>query len=244
MLCLSSFSLSDMLQMSAALRKMGADAATLGEVAQRTVRYLYDALHDERGQPACILTRCFKLHPYAALPPALKTIAQAQSSEPLMPEQKCLVLLATVGHLPRWCETQQSTGHRAIPLLGLPMVQQAPMISRLIQQLGLAVETVLAPAPDLILEMAQKTYNVFYVPEALGSPHIPAQEEFVRAYGVRSVLGFGGVLPDGNLYACIMFCRTFLSREIAEMWKTIATSTKLAMIPYYQTVFSDPAGPA
>ena len=92
--------------------------------------------------------------------------------------------------------------------------------------------------------MAQKTYNVFYIPEALGSPHIPAQDEFVRRYEVRSVLGFGGVLPDGNLYAYIMFCRTFLSREIAEMWKTIATSTKLAMIPHYQAVFSDLTGPA
>lgn len=244
MLCLSSFSLSDMLQISATLRKMGDQATTLSEVAQRTVRYLYDALHDERGQPACILARCFKLHPYAELPPELRTIAQAQSSAPLAPEQKCLVLLATVGHLPQWCAPQQSMGHRAIPLLGLPMVQKAPMISRLIQQLGLEVETALAPAPDLILEMAQKSYNVFYVPEALDSPHIPAQEQFVRAHGVRSVLGFGGVLPDGNLYAYIIFCRTFLSREIAEMWKTIATSSKLALIPYYQTVFSGQAGSA
>lgn len=240
--CLTSFSLSDMLQMSAALRKTGIDATTLSEVAQRIVRYLYETLHDEQGQPACILTRCFKLHPYAALPPELKSIAQAQTSEPLAPQQKCLVLLATAGDQQQWCAPQLSLGHRAIPLLGLPMVQKAPMISRLIQQLGLEVEVALAPAPDLLIEMAQKTYNVFYVPEALGSPHIPAQEQFVRVFGVRSVLGFGGVLPDGNLYAYVMFCRTFLSREIAEMWKTIATSTKLAMIPHYQTVFSNQTG--
>lgn len=238
MLCLSSFSLNDMLQVGASLRRMGTDASSLSEVAQRTVRYLYDTLCDERGQPACLLARCFKLHRYDALPPELARLAQEQSSAPLAPELKCLVLLSTYGPLPQWCDTQQSVGHQVIPLLGPPMVEKAPMISRLINQLGLEIESVLSPAPDLIMEMAQKTYNVFYVPEALDSPYIPAQEGFVRTFGVRSVLGFGGVLPDGNLYAYIMFCRSFVSREIAELWKTVATSTKLAMIPHYGAVFA------
>lgn len=240
MLCLSSFGLNDMLQVSSSLRKLGADATSLTAVAQRTVRYLYDTLRDEHGQPACVLVRCFKLHPYGALPRELSAIAQAQSQEPLTADLKCLVLLATIGHLPQWCDPRQSAGHRAIPLLGPPMVQKAPMISRLIQQLGLDIEAALSPTPDLIMEMAQKSYNVFYVPEALGSPYIPAQEEFVRTYGVRSVLGFGGVLPDGNLYAYIMFCRIFFDRDIAEMWKTIATSTKIAMIPHLHVAFSRP----
>ena len=43
--CLSSFSLSDMLQMSAALRKMGANAATLSEVAQHSKPALADWAH-------------------------------------------------------------------------------------------------------------------------------------------------------------------------------------------------------
>lgn len=243
MLCLSSFSLNDMLQMSASLRKLGADATSLAAVAQRTVRHLYDTLRDKDGQPACLLVRGFKLHPYGALPHELSALAQTQSPEPLTAELKCLVLLATAGPLPQWCDPRQSSGHRAIPLLGPPMVQKAPMISRLIQQLGLDLAAALAPSADLIMEMAQTTYNVFYVPEALGSPYIPAQESFVRRYGVRSVLGFGGVLPDGNLFAYIMFCRVFLDRDIAEMWKTIATSIKIAMIPHYQAAFARPGSP-
>lgn len=239
MLCLTAFNINDMLQVSSALRKMGEGAATLAAAAQRSVCYLYDTLRDEQGQPACILVRCFKLHPWGGLPPELAKVAQTQSAEPLSAELKCLVLLATFGQKPEWCDPRQSRGHRAIPLLGVPMVKQAPMIVRLIQQLGLELETALAPTQDFILELSQKTYNVFYVKEALDSPHIPAQEGFVRAYGVRSVLGFGGVLPDGNLYVFVMFCRVAVSRDTAEMFKTIATSTKVAMLPYYRAVFTD-----
>ena len=55
--------------------------------------------------------------------------------------------------------------------------------------------------------MEPKTYNVFHVPEAFDNPLIPAQEDFVLPYRIKSVLGFGGLLPSGDIFAVILFLK-------------------------------------
>ena len=59
------------------------------------------------------------------------------------------------------------------------MVAGIPMISRLLTQFGLDVGSVMRPDPMLIGDRPSKTYNTFYVLEAVGSPYIPAQDDFV-----------------------------------------------------------------
>jgi two-component system NtrC family sensor kinase len=112
------------------------------------------------------------------------------------------------------------------------MVENAPMISQLIQQLGLEIGAVLRADRDTIVDLAQKTYNVFYVADANGSPYIPAQTDFVQPHGIRSVLGFGGMLPSGNLFAVIMFAKVAISRETADLFANIALAAKLALLPF------------
>jgi hypothetical protein len=70
---------------------------------------------------------------------------------------------------------------------------------------------------------------VFHVEEALGSPHIPAQSAFVEKYNVRSVLGFGGSLRTGDLYAVIMFSRAHVPAVSAERFRTLALDVKAAL---------------
>jgi hypothetical protein len=55
------------------------------------------------------------------------------------------------------------------------------------------------------VDLEEKTYNVFYVPDAVGSPYVPVQEGFVLKYGVKSVLCFGGMLPSRDLFASFYF---------------------------------------
>jgi hypothetical protein len=105
------------------------------------------------------------------------------------------------------------------------------MISQLVRQLGLEISALLEPAPEMLMDFEQRTYNVFHVADALGSPHIPAQADFVVPYQVRSVLSFGGILPNGELFAVILFGRVTVTRETAEMFKTIALSVKMAVLP-------------
>jgi hypothetical protein len=89
-----------------------------------------------------------------------------------------------------------------------------------------------------MMEIEQKAYNVFYVKDALGSPFVPAQD-FVVAYGIKSVLGFGGMLPDGNLFAIIIFSKIHITKETADMFKTLSLNVKMAILPYVNAaVFS------
>jgi hypothetical protein len=192
-----------------ALRNMNLGATHMEETANRMVLYLYDHLVEQQtGQRACALVRFFKTHPYGELDESLqKATHEILGTRDAEPSTKCLTLLATAGDQLDWQSRQTSGGHKAIPLIDEEFIARAPMISQLIQQFGLEVKTVLQPDPEVLVDMERRTFNVFYVPEALGSSHIPAQQEFVIPYHIRSVLGFGGMLPCGNLFAIILFTK-------------------------------------
>jgi hypothetical protein len=141
---------------------------------------------------------------------------------------KCLTLMATVGQSANWNARQLSRGHQTIPLASPEMVEKAPMISQLIKELGMDLTSVLEPSPEIIRELAGKKHGVFYVENAEGSPYIPAQEDFVKRFGIRSVLGFGGMLPTGDLFAVILFSTVHVTPGVADRFKTIALDVKAA----------------
>jgi two-component system NtrC family sensor kinase len=123
------------------------------------------------------------------------------------------------------------------------IVEQAPMIAELIRAMGMDVRAVVSPHRELIRGMQGKTFNVFFVPEALGSPYIPAQD-FVRDHGVRSVLGFGGVLVTGEFYAVILFTRVAMQPESSDRFRNVALDLKLAISSAGLDAVFSPAGEA
>ena len=237
---LRQMSLKDLTACAASLHELAQGAGSMEEVADRLVDFLYQHLWDaESGGHACALVRFYKTHAYGDLPGELQEFARN-----LMPEEeisdttKCLTLLATRGEKAEWCSRQGSQGHKAIPLPSEEVVDSIPMIRSLIRQFGLDVNTIVSPDPRLILDLHEKQYNVFYVPEALGSEYIPAQEEFVRPYNVKSALGFGGLLPSGDMFAAILFAKTPVSAETAELFRNLSMSLKLIVQPFEDAVFA------
>ena len=234
MLDFSRFSLSNMVECGTALRSLGDRAGSMEEVAERIVARLNDWFRvPETGEPACVLVRLFKTHLYQHLPAELQTIARGQMapSSP-EPETRCLTLLGTIGLLPEWRTRSQSKGHRVIPLPSVEVMTQFPMIIQLVRQLGLEVGSMLNGSPTLLVDWEQRTFNVFHVAEAVGSPDIPAQAEFVIPHGVRSVLGFGGMLPSRDLFAVILFSRVPIPRSTAELFRPLALCVKIALLPF------------
>ena len=231
---LGHFTLRDMIECGRALRRVAENTSSMESAARAIVRFLYSSLADpDRGEPNCALVRCFKTHRYGQLPPDLAqaarvTIIQRQPG----PELPCLTLLATAGQLPEWNDRRSSRSHVAIPLESVEIVERAPMIAALIQQMGLGIEAALYPNPQLILDSEQHAFNVFHVEHADGDPSIPAQEHFVQKYGIRSVLGFGGLLPSGDLFAIILFSKVHIRRDTAAMFRTIALAVRLAFLPH------------
>ena len=204
------------------------------EVADRIVRYFYDHLvSKDTNQKACVLVRLFKTHPFDELDEELRQVATTSlRGAAASPAMKCLILLATAGEKTEWNSRETSEGHKVIPFVSEKAVQDMPMVSILLSQLGLSFGSLQKPDPELTLEMEQSPLNVFHVPEAQGSSFVPAQMEFVIPYGVKSVLGFGGLLPSGDFFTVILFLRVQISHENAELFKTLALSAKLAMLAF------------
>ena len=232
------FALSDMLAASAGLRRAGDGATSMEQAADHIVRYLHNALVDKKsGERACALVRFYKSHRFSALDAELQ--AAARSAVPTdgndsIPWEatNCLTLLASAGSEPAWNDRHASLSHRAIPLLGTAAIERLPMVGALVRQLGIDPEHVADPDPSLFTALEERSYNVFHVGEATGSPFVPAQGDFVEPYGIASVIGCGGVLPSGELFATILFTTIPVPRATAEQFASLALSIKVAILPF------------
>jgi hypothetical protein len=227
------FGLKEMTQCGAALRRLGVDASSFQDVAAQIVHFLYTQLVDEAGHPACALVRAFKTHPTELISPALhRFAAEKLARESLDSGSKCFVLIASAGQEPNWNDRARSKRFQAIPLGGDTFVAQFPMFSQLMSQFGLDLHAFLQPGSNLLVDQHEHRFNVFHVAEAIGSAYIPCQKEFVLPYRIQSVLGFGNLLPTGDIFAVILFSKVPISREVADRFQALGLCAKIALLPF------------
>ena len=231
---LASFSISDMTECASELRKLGAGASSAQDVAQRIASYLYRQFgNDQTGRQDCALVRCFLTRAYRDLDPKSQDCARrALACGPGSLDMTCLTLFGTAGERPEWNDRNRSRRYRSIPLADKQVLSQFPMVSQLLQQLGVDLTLRIQPKPDLLVEQTEHTLDIFHVAEAKGSPFLPAQKEFVIPFGIESVLGFGGVFPSKGLFTVILFSKQKISRETAELFKPLASSVTSALLPF------------
>lgn len=226
---LKSVTQAELTDVGTALRGAAAGAGSMEEAASRMVRYLYDTVVDRQtGQKSCALVRFYKTHPYGGLGPDLQEFVRGiLGGAAAAPATTCLTLLGTVGDNQQWNSRAGSSGHKAIPLASEEGVAQIPMISRMLSQFGIQVSAVIRPDPNLTIDL-----GTFYVPQAQGSPYIPAQQEFVVRHGIQSVLGIGGMLSSGELFVIIMFSKVSIPQQTAGGFKAIAPFVREAVQPF------------
>jgi hypothetical protein len=244
---LAKFGVRETLACSLGVRRIASKQDTLEAAARNICRYLYEELRGADGEPACAMVRCYKTHRFRALPPELQRSAKRAMRLGDRPADAmpCLTLMATSGDEPAWNDRRQSRGHQAIPLDSLESVQRAPMVSALFHEIGVDVSEIIRPVPAHVRTPIGKSFRVFHVEQAAGSPYVPAQEEFVERYGIRSVVGFGGVLPDGEMFAVILFARIHIPVEAADRFRTISLDVKGCFLPFSDAeVFDDVASPS
>ncbi|MBI5593230.1 MAG: EAL domain-containing protein [Deltaproteobacteria bacterium] len=235
---MTNFTIREMTLCGEALRTMGMGKTSMEEVADRIVMYFHDTLLDGERKQAISLARFYKTHRFAELDPELQEYARRGlgSATPSL-DMRCLVLLGTTGEEPDWNSRKKSRGHHAIPLSSKEALSRLPMVDNLVSQLGIPGWIVVKPSSKLTPDMEQKTYSVFYVAEALGSPFIPAQQDFVVPYGIKSVLGFGGLLPSGDMFSVILFFKIPVSAETANLFRSLSLNAKMALLPFSHRVF-------
>ncbi|HET9962678.1 MAG TPA: PAS domain S-box protein [Nitrospiraceae bacterium] len=221
------------------MRRLGQESTSLQDAAGRIVRYLHDTLGDSSsGERDCALVRCFKTTCFRYLEADTQQLVRERlGGVPPQADLKCLSLLATAGQQPEWNHVGNSHRYRAIPLVSAEFVKQFPMFSQLLHQFGVSVDSSFDTQGGWLVDYEEKSYNVFYVPDAVGSPYVPAQDGFVRKYGVKSVLCFGGLLPSRDLFMVILFSKTAIPRDTATLFRSLALSAKTSLLAL------DEAGP-
>jgi serine phosphatase RsbU (regulator of sigma subunit)/anti-sigma regulatory factor (Ser/Thr protein kinase) len=228
----TSFALSDMVDCAAMLRRELAGADSFDDAANRAVSSLRRSFIDEpTGRPAFVLARLFVTQRWEQLRPELQAHARKRLGDELEhPGMRCLVLQASDGDQINWRKPSRSRAHRVIPLPSAAAVEKAPMLAALLRELGLSPNAVTGSMP-VSHDMFPTTFGTFHVHNARGSKEVPSQR-FVTKHGVRSVLGFGGLLPKGEVFAVVLFSRTPIPSATADLFRNVALSVRLALLPY------------
>jgi signal transduction histidine kinase len=227
---LTHFSLADMLEVGSHLRHCCNEAGSLQVVAERMVTYLYHDLRDAHGARASAMVRFFLTRPFASLPSPYQEFIRSRHPEERADDLICLNLMATSGVEPDWNSPATSRTDLAVPLRDANLTATAPMIDALIAQFGVDASSV--SRPDRQVPHTQSTFSVFHIAEARGSAYLPSQADFVEQYDIRSVFGFGGLLPSQDLFAVIVFATVPIGQETAELFPPLTLSAKLALAPY------------
>ena len=231
---LTRFTQSEATECGNALRALGSAASSMETAANNIVQHLYNNVIDsETNEKACALICFYKTHPYGQLASGLQEFASGiMGGAPESQDMKCLTMMATAGEHADWNSRSTSSGHRAIPLASADFVGGIPMIAQLVSQFGIEMGSVISPDPNVIGDLARQTFNTFHIADAVDSPCIPAQDDFVKPYGVKSVLGFGGVLSSGELFVVIMFSKVSIPASTASSFRDLSANVKEAVEPF------------
>ena len=202
--------------------------------ANNIVQHLYNNVIDsETNEKACALIRFYKTHLYGQLASGLQGFASGiMGGAPESQDIKCLTMMATAGERADWNSRSTSSGHRATPLASADFVGGIPMIAQLVSQFGIEMGSVISPDPNVIGDLARQTFNTFHIADAVDNPYIPAQDDFVKPYGVKSVLGFGGVLSSGELFVVIMFSKVSIPASTASNFRDLSANAKEVVEPF------------
>ncbi|MDQ1636442.1 MAG: hypothetical protein QOJ32_3251 [Frankiaceae bacterium] len=225
---LSDFGLGSMLRLVPALRELSDACTSVEQFAQRVSDFLYAAFIDDSGAPQMALVRVYGTAALGDLPTAEQQFV-ARTAPTLDARTTCLALLGTAGARASWRDRTASQGHRVIPLRDAAQVGRLPMIAALLTQLGIDIHALVTARTDIVLPAQDDGFRVFHVPEAAGSPVIPAQD-FVTEHGIASALGFGGALPGGEMYAVVLFSTVPIPLTAASLFGSVALSTSLAAV--------------
>ena len=231
---LTKFTQSEATECGNALRASGSAASSMETAANNIVQHPYNnVINSETNEKACALISFYKTHPYGQLASGLQEFASGiMGGAPESQDMKCLTMMATAGEHADWNSRSTSSGHRAITLASADFVGGIPMIAQLVSQFGIEMGSVISPEPNVIGDLARQTFNTFHIADAVDNPYIPAQDDFVKPYGVKPVIGFGGVLSSGELFVVIMFSKVSIPASTASSFRDLSANVKEAVEPF------------
>ncbi|MCP4699115.1 MAG: hypothetical protein GY862_20020 [Gammaproteobacteria bacterium] len=226
------------------------EAKTLEEAAQQFVDTVYREFEESLA-----LARMFISVPYASLPEFNRKFVFSLAEEKgivakLKDDTPVLSLVGTRGRMPDWNDRRKSCGHVGIPLVSAEFVSAIPMISRLLNDLGLGLDWLEKSSDEggLDIRTSSDIAGTFFVRNACESEDaqkrkiIPMQD-FVKAHAIHTVFGIGGRYRLGgqNIVAAIFFTKENFDKDAARLFEPMVNLFKIATMRLVsrQVIFSD-----
>ena len=224
------------------------DCGSLEEAAQKYIDTIYKEFEE-----SLVLLRMFLSVPYSELPRFNQDfVTNLVEEKGIAPELKddtpVLSLIGTRGEEPEWNERRKSKGHIGIPLVSTGFIEEIPMVSRLLSDLGLNLNLIINPDSGLDIDVSSDIAGIFFVEDAKESTDskkrkiIPMQN-FVKAYNVCTVFGIGGryMLGGNNIVSIIFFTKEKFSKAIAKPFESLINRFKISTVKHVlqQRIFSD-----
>ncbi|MEU0945659.1 SpoIIE family protein phosphatase [Streptomyces canus] len=181
--------------------------------AQVVADFFHDSLVDGRGDRACPVVGVFLSRPQAA--PAAQVAAGPRAQEP-----RRLSLAGFRGAYGPW-HGAEGSAPLDVTVPSPEASRQAPLAYRLLERLGAwaTADADSAVPPVSGVEIVHVSDSQVDVPG-----------EVLQAQGLRSLIAFGGTLSPGEWFAVVLFCGVPLPAEVAELFRTVTASTRLALL--------------
>ncbi len=205
------------------------------EVSQYVARSLYQNLGTP-GEPECALVRIYRLTPVTHLPSELQALVEED-------ERYVMALTGTYGAIENWCDRRKSANHKVIPIKKVAVQGLIPMFENILIN-GMRVDIDRLYATGDVIASTAGIAGTLYVPDVAQSPqHVPAQKEFVIPYGIKSQIGFGGVMAGGgesiSLYTLFIFTHVPVREDAAQAFFEMRPILGTALATRHgQTIFA------
>ena len=186
------------------------------------------------------------LTPFSNLPEknqsfVLETLRKQGTDEKLSQDTPILSLIATRGREPNWNTIEKSRGHLGIPLVSDKFIEEIPMVSRLLTDLGLDVDLGVDPGTTYS-DDPRSHVRTFYVEDALNSVDshgrkIIVNQEFSERYGIKTVFGGGGPYPEmpQHVLAMIFFTTESVNLDIAKSFEPFIANVQASTARFLES---------
>ncbi len=225
---LRNLTLTDTIACSRRIRGLTRHHATESDYSAALTDLLYDSFRDEKGESEFALVRLFRTREFSELNETASLAARE-----LRPDNpaatKYLALEGTRGDQEAWNSPATSERHRAIPLTGPNGFQQSTMVTEMLRQAGVTAYPEETPSTEDTRILRGEGH--LFISNALDSDYIPDQEDFVKLFGIESVVGYTGEI-DHETFLVIGFSKVPVSEPGAELFSHLRHSTCIGLNAY------------
>jgi hypothetical protein len=233
---INNFTQDQFIQLHDRISEQNQKSDTLEQAAQKYMDLLYSSFTE-----SIVLCRLFLTIKFSDLPSAnrefVTNLAKANDVFELVDNNSLILsLLGTRGEESQWDNRKNSQGHIGIPLISSKFIDQIPMMSRLLKELGVGIDWIDNKKTDVAIKNIGSMGGVFYVNDAKKAVDsqdrlIITAQDFVDTFSVKSVFGIGGgYLGHPIFFTTIIFLRDHISRELANRFMLQSNKFKTSTI--------------